>query len=408
MRTALTTRSLRRWLAATAFSVLAAIPPVRADEPVLVLPVGSIDTAEGRIAPAVIALQGGKILAIAAPDALGPMPADAKDMRKLLQAPQLAALARVSIMPLAIDANSQRGAEGPLTEVPIAPGLCAADAVDVFDAGWAHAARAGVGYAVFAPDEEAVLGGTAVLLRPGAPLLELPQRRAVALFGSIAPSAYRRDSEPQSRTNALAMIRSAFAAAARGDTAGPHYRDWRPDGTVLRAVLAKELPFALRVQSASDVDHALALFAELRVTGILVGGNGAVAERVAPVAAAGVSVVLDPLSAADTDRLLELPAALAAAKVPFAFASRAPLSIESGLYDQAALAVLHGLDPRAAWHALTAAPVAIYKLPASTALAVGASADFNVFVGDPASFTAPRVQVVKGGRIDIRALVFGN
>ncbi len=358
----------------------------------LALTVKSLDTGKTVHAPGLIVFHKGRIIALGAPDKV-----------KLPKGAQNVPMPTFYVKPGIIDPNNQRGRDGSFSETAtrLTPGFSAADAFDPFAKGFPEAARGGVTHIVFAPDGGGILAGKAILLSSGEQHLGVALRREVALFGSLDRSAYRSNYQPSSRSEAVIYIRRMFASARAGTLhPGSDYRTWRPDAEVLKTVLDRKLPLAMRVGTAGDALVALGLFRELKIRGILVGGNTVLHKIIRQIKQAGVPVILDPLSTSDNDRTLRLPSKFAKAGIPFVFSSRAPRTLESGLLGQAALCVLHGLPSKAAWSALTSTSAKIYRLPVGGVLKVGGEASFLIFAGDPASFTAPLASAVWSGTLD--------
>jgi imidazolonepropionase-like amidohydrolase len=356
-----------------------------------VLPLASLDTGTERIDDAAVVVEAGRITAWGRSAEIT-TPTGARDLRTL-PAPIKAVLRTLhATLPL-VDGNSQRGAAGPLRELPLAPGLSALDACDPFASGFAEARAAGVGHIVFAPDVDAVLAGKAGLLSLGERYLGLEARREVALVGSLAASALEDLTGPASRDTARRTIERMLddAHAQVAATTSGDQRSLRPDRGALRAVSAGEITLVLRVATRGDVRCALALFAARRaqgehLRGAMLAPASALSGLARELARAEVGIVHDPLTLEASDRELGLPSELARAGVHFCFSSRAPAHLESGLIDQAALAVVAGLTAAQAWQALTNGATAVYRLPLVTQLAAGAVPPLVLWQGDPRSF----------------------
>ncbi len=361
------------------------------------LTVKSLNTGKRVYSPGLIVFHKGRIVAMGSPSKL-----------KAPEGAMSVSLPQFYITPGIVDTNSQRGVDGSLSEIAtrLTPGFSAADTFDPFVKGFAQATQGGVTHMVFAPDGGGILAGKGILLGAGEPHMGVALRRELALFGSLAPSAYRSNYEPSTRSKAVTYIRKLFSDAHRGKLhPNADFRSWRPDSRVLRDVLAGKLPLAMRIGSSGDALVAIKLFEDLKIRGILIGGNASLHKVLEEIKAAKVPLILDPLSVRDSDRTLRLPAQLAGAGIPFTFSSRAPMTLESGLLSQGALAVLHGLDGKRAWKALTSTPASIFSLPDGGVLKVGGSANFLIFTGDPTTFTAPLATTVSGGRWDGQRLM---
>lgn len=384
---------MRRLFAPAVLLALAA--PAMAQKAPVIFEVRSLHDGTTVHSPGVIAFHKGRIVAVGASGKVT-LPKGATRLP----------LRRFHIRPGAIDGNAQRGADGDLSEnVRLTPGFSAADAFDPFARGFDQALAAGVTHAVFAPDKGAVLAGKAVLLELSEPLRGIAARREVALFGSLAGSAFRGNPwPPASQSEAVRAIAGMLAdTRASRLKPGAGYRSWRPDAAALRAVLKREMPLALRVDSTGSTRAALGLFSQFKLKGVLIGGRPAFEHALAAIKKSGAGVVLDPISTVMPERDLVLPARLAEAGIPFAFSSKSPDGLESDLWEQAALAAFHGLKVDAAWAALTRGPRQVYGLPTGGQLRVGDPATFLILARNPKSLPAP-MAVIKSGVVP-RALV---
>ena len=161
---------------------------------------------------------------------------------------------------------------------------------------------------------------------------------------------------------------------------------------------AKGLRVFAHASAAAEIQAVLELERELKLGLVLVHAREA-GRLVDEIRAAGVPVILGPLTAEDPRDVLEAPGRLARAGVPIAFASDAPRTSEAQLRHAAAFAIRHGLDPVAALRALTETPATLLGMDDRLgALEPGREADFVVYSGHPLSLASAVERVVVGGR----------
>lgn len=268
------------------------------------------------------------------------------------------------------------------------------------------------------PSKAAPFGGQAAIarLRDGVDILDRPN---VAVHAVIGGGAWERLG---SRGQQWAALRKALADA-RKDSGGSkakdskrrreaprddaHRRGGRPGGeTLLREVLAGEVPLAIQTHRESDIRQAIALSEEFGIRVVIVGG--AEAWRAADaLAAAKIAVVLDAQAnlPATFDQLgtrQDAAVILSRAGVPIAFGMaggpihmtyNAGMAVREG----AGLAVANGLAYGDALRALTVSPLAIWGRGGGT-LAPGSEADLVIWSGDPLEPSTNVLTVIIEGR----------
>jgi imidazolonepropionase-like amidohydrolase len=175
----------------------------------------------------------------------------------------------------------------------------------------------------------------------------------------------------------------------------------------LRQVLAGLIPLAIVTHRESDIRQAIRLAGDFHVRVVIVGG--AEAWRAADaLAAAGISVVLDPQLnlpgtfdqiGARQDNAVRL--ARAGVRIAFGqvggslgFNYNAGLALREG----AGLAVANGLPYAEAVKAITLNPLAIWDTPRAGTLAAGGDADLVVWDGDPLEPSTNAIAVIVAGR----------
>ncbi len=240
-------------------------------------------------------------------------------------------------------------------------------------------------------------GGDDPVTDPAAALVVALGQEGAALAGGSRAAALALLAEALEDARDYAEHRADFERAARRP-----YAPSRLDLEALQPVVAGEMPIAARVDRASDLLAALRLASEQRVKLVVVGG--AEAWLVAPaLAAAGVPVVLDPLSnlPASFEELaatLENAARLHAAGVAVAFSSGESHNARN-LRQAAGNAVAHGLPWEAGLAAMTRVPAAIWGLDGSYGtLDAGRDADVVIWDGDPLEVTSYPERVFVRGR----------
>ncbi len=251
-------------------------------------------------------------------------------------------------------------------------------------------------------------GVTAVVSAPGGGLIA-GQAAAFDLTGrvlrpSVAMAARFGGGEGTSRGEALLRLREVLDdartyAAKKRDFEGARLRRLaasRLDLEALQPVLRGELPLAITVHRAADIEALLRFAAEQDVRLVIIGGTEAwlVADALA---AARVPVVLDPVAnlPGDFDRVHardDAAAKLAAAGVPLALSTFGLHNVRK-LRQWAGNAVRAGLPPADALRAVTAGPAAIAGLTDRGRVAPGQIADLVVWSGDPFELSSRAEQV---------------
>lgn len=220
-----------------------------------------------------------------------------------------------------------------------------------------------------------------------------------------------------SRTAALARLREALAdardyqrhhgaweQAARRDYGLHHF-----DLEALQPVLRGEMPLAVEVHRARDIEVVVQLAVEHGIRLVVIGGAEAwmVADELA---AAGAAVVLDPVANLPMrfetlGATLENAARLHAAGVPIALMTpmgrgHNPRNVTQG----AGVAVAHGLPWQAGLAAITASPARIFGLEGVGQLQPGFEADVVIWDGDPLEVTSyPDAVFIKGRAVPMES-----
>lgn len=212
-----------------------------------------------------------------------------------------------------------------------------------------------------------------------------------------------------SRAEALLRLESALGDAADYAANADAFEEGRrraysvsaEDLAALQPVLAGAIPLVVRVDRASDISALLALVREFELRAIVFGGAEAwmVADELA---AAGVPVVLDPLSNLPEDfdvleATLENASRLHTAGVRIAFSSADTHNVRN-MTQAAGNAVANGLPWHEGLRAITRAPAEMLGLGDRLgAIEAGLIADLVVWDGDPLEVTTFADQVFIGG-----------
>lgn len=221
-----------------------------------------------------------------------------------------------------------------------------------------------------------------------------------------------------SRANALTLASRLLDEAQLYRSAR---RDWRKgnlpqltqdpaDLEALVQVLAGEVPLALHVDRAADIEHAVRELATYKLRLVVVGGREA--WKVAPLLARhNIPVVLNvldnlPRSFDQLGARLDNAALLHEAGVQIAFMTEDQFSESRSLSQAAGVAVAYGLPWREAVRAVTVSPARIWGLGDQVGdIAVGREASFVIWSTlDPLEIgSAPRRMMIRGKWVDLTA-----
>lgn len=345
------------------------------------------------------------------------------------------------LAPGLIDCGSGIGIRGRAAEEAseVTPGVRVRDSVDLDHPGFRRALEAGVTTVAVSAGARNVIGGLGVVIRRGVgpariedvvlredafldvSLVEAAAAGNVAPRGSPPLTIYYRI--PNTRMGTVFLVRRAFGEAlgltaegtrpenrskqapwvGSGEVASPFYNRAKRAPWVgfegfevdaLAAALRGEIPLRLRADDRREIETAFRIMDEFGLSwpGLSVSIVGAAEslDLVDELARRRSSLLLHPggyprgrRPEADPDYTPRLPALLARAHVPFAFASLDGPDVPL-LRERVALGLRHGLDEATALHALTLGAARILGIDRRTgSIERGKDADLVLLAGDP-------------------------
>ena len=305
-----------------------------------------------------------------------------------------------TIAPGLVDAHTHAGGFEDLVERvnAVTPRVRAADACDPWSEQIDKLRAAGITAMVLAPRDENVAGGLGALIKLGASAEIAADEVCVKLC--LAAEALDQNRKPTAQMGAVELLRSSLHAARQQLAKGKAVPGVAPeDLSGLFPALAGDLPAAIAVHSAAQIQQALEVAEEFSLKPVLVHADEA-AFALAAIQKANAGVVLSPLAIGSRKAALELPARLAAEKIRFAFASDAPLrGGPDSLRLSAALAVRNGCPRDRALAAITLEAAALFNQDNRVGcLRVGRDADWLELTGDPLDLSAQVRSVHVAGR----------
>lgn len=294
-----------------------------------------------------------------------------------------------TVMPGMIDLSISPGGPAATNEniVAATPGLRALDGIDLHDRQFETWARHGFTTVHVAPFPGTTVSGTSAVTKTGGSFDARVLKSTAGLRVSLNGRARPEGRAPTSLMGALVMLREQFTSS---------------NEPTLKTVRAGELPVWFDVDGFVEVRAALHLASTYGFSTVIVGPTHP-GEVLARVAAAGLPLVLGPLSYDATERQLRSYGALHHCEVPVGFASGvANENAVPGLRRTAALAVREGMDPELALRALTLDAARILGVDARVgSLEVGKDADFVWLSGDPLDLgTRIEAVFIGGTRVD--------
>lgn len=243
-----------------------------------------------------------------------------------------------------------------------------ADLVHGFDAeskDWAPFLAAGVTAVLLTPEPGALVGGRTAVVKPGGSVMH-PRAHLDICFSS---AAFQDGIPPSSYPGALAMLEEHMAAASGGF-----------------GLVKGGLPVHLAASTRAEGLRAIAFAQRHGLKGALSGVRRA-GDLAPELTEAGLAVILPPLGLGADPRHAASAVALAKAGVPMGFSLDATKASPTSLRFSAAQCVRAGMEPAAAWSALTHQAGAISGTTAGT-LAAGSDADLVLWSGHPLDLTS--------------------
>ncbi|HOG00007.1 MAG TPA: amidohydrolase [Clostridia bacterium] len=380
----------------------------------LILKNGLVLTPEGTWTRADVAIEYGKIAAVA--ENLAYPEAEVRDV------------AGSYVMPGMVDAHchigmwedsiGQAGADGNEITNPVTPELRAIDAINPYDRCFTEACAAGVTTCVTGPGSANVIGGQFVAMKTFGDSVEgMTLRFPVAMkaaFGENPKRCYgSRDKTPETRMATAAILRKALTDAQeyqRKLEKGNKDADKTPDRDLgkemLVKVLRRELPLKVHAHRADDILTAIRICKEfnLRFTldhcteGYMIPKfiKGAIAEQ-------GAGVIIGPLLSERSkielrNLTFEAPRILYENGIEFAMMTDSPVIPQQYLPICAALAVREGLPETEALRCITINAAKISGIDDRVgSLEAGKDADVAVFNAHPLDFRARCVLTLVDG-----------
>ena len=284
-----------------------------------------------------------------------------------------------------IAAHTYSGIEGEASD-PTRAVLAEARVALAFDSdrkAYTEALRAGITSVVLTPRPDNVVGGLSAVVKTSGGRVVSPRAH---LCVSLSSEATQLNRQPTSAMGAVTELEQLFASGE-----GP-FAD----------AAAKRLPVLFHAVARHEIQRAAELARRLHLSGALVSAPlaGELAEEVS---AAGLGVIIGPIDEGADGRVLRSAAKLSQAGVPLAFGLDAPAFAPESLRLFAAQCVREGLDPAAAWKALTSDGAQIAGVGDKVGLlAKGYDADFVLWSGNPLDLGSTVVAVyVDGKRADL-------
>lgn len=256
-----------------------------------------------------------------------------------------------------------------------------ADAYRSHHSDYRRALESGITCVLLVPSPRNLCGGVTAVLRTAGDR-ELDRRGHLAL--SLCAASLGSNRFPTSTGGAMAEVERCFDEA---------------EGAFAE-VTAGKLPVLIEVRTRADVLRALDLCARRKLRGAL-SGSVRVGDLAEEIKQSGLGVVLNPFDVGVDSRAMRSAISLNEAGAPFAFGLDAPLRHPESLRFGAAMCVREGLEPQAAWSALTADAAQIAGVGDRVGrVALDMDADLVLWSGDPMDLSSSVVAVyVKGDRV---------
>lgn len=291
------------------------------------------------------------------------------------------------IVPGFIDLHTRLGmaAEGDEPARPITPHMRAADGYSTDRDDVREARGSGVTTVVLSPGEANVVGGAMSIVRLGDGFLhEVLVEPVAAMKLSLGDEAMRQGREPTSLAGVLTLLERELA---------------NTESETHRRLVKEKRPAFVHATSVEQIARALDLKTKHGLRLVLLHADAA-DESADAISAAGVPVVLGPLTMSDDERTLRRAGVLAGKGVKIGFATDGPRASEDQLRHTAILAVQHGLGKETALQAMTSGAAKLLGVEAKLGMIeAGRAADLAVYNGHPLSPTSRVDRVIAGGRL---------
>ena len=313
-------------------------------------------------------------------------------------------LGQASLLPGFVDAYTQTGLAGGTDEFTseITPDFCPALAIDWTDRGFLEARTDGTTTLAICPGTENVIAGCSCLAKTVGDAEARMLQQDAALFISVCSDPSRRNGSrgrpdglynrlPTNRMGVVWILRNTFDKVRRGrDVASRE---------LLETGLAGQRPLMAVARTSHDITALLTIGEEFDFAPpVIVGGQEAY-KVTDELAAAGLPVILGPISTDGgagperTEMAWNQAGLLSEAGITFALSG-------GNLLEQARFACRFGISPSEALTAITKTPAEILGVGDRVgSITPGMDADMVVVDGDPMEFTSPIRSVIVNGQL---------
>lgn len=294
---------------------------------------------------------------------------------------------------------------------PVTPEMRAIDAINPMDEAFDEALSGGVTSAITGPGSANVVGGTFVAIKlHGNCVDDMVLREPVAMkvaFGENPKGCYGQQGkkEPMTRMAIAALLRQTLAKAKKyqadieaADAEGkPRPFDFQMEAML--PVIRKQIPLKAHAHRADDILTVLRICKEFDVDVTLdhVTEGHLIVDKLVE---AGKPVLVGPSFGSKSkfelsEKTFATPGILSQAGLEVCIITDAPVIPLKYLPLCAGLAVKEGLDPDAAWRAITINPALVAGIADRVgSLEPGKDADFAVFDGNPLTDIQCRTRMV--------------
>ncbi len=309
-----------------------------------------------------------------------------------------------SLLPGFVDAYTQTGLAGGTDEftAELTPDFCPALAIDWNDRGFEESLATGTTTLAICPGTENVIAGCSCLAKTTGEKDSRILQNDAALFISVCSDPARRNGArsrpdglynrlPTNRMGVVWILRSTFDKVRRGREVTA--RDEIESG------LSGQRPLMAVARTSHDITALLTIGEEFDFAPPVIVGGQETYKVTEQVAAAGLSVILGPMTTGSsngperTELAYNQAGLLSEAGITFAFSG-------GNLLEQARFACRFGLEPNEALQAITKTPAELIGVSDRVGtIAPGMDADLVAVDGDPMEFTSGIRFVMVNGQV---------